>query len=85
MFRRSGSATTRAHRGRLSSTRSETARSSVELARESYKAGNTGVLFVLDAERQSLQSRLGVLRAQTQRFMDTAQLLLAMGGAAKVQ
>lgn len=59
----------------------ETARASVELARASYSAGNTGVLSVLDAERQSLQARLGLLQAQSQRFVDTAQLLLAMGGA----
>lgn len=62
-------------------TAAETATSSVELARASYSAGNVGVLTVLDAERQRLQARLGLLRAQSQRFADTAQLLLAMGGA----
>jgi outer membrane protein TolC len=35
---------------------------------------------VLDAERLRLQARLGLLEAQSQRFADTAQLLLAMGG-----
>ncbi|MBL8267919.1 efflux transporter outer membrane subunit, partial [Steroidobacter sp.] len=59
----------------------DTAKASVELARASYSAGNVGVLSVLDAERQSLQARLGLLEAQSQRFADTAQLLLAMGGA----
>ena len=63
-------------------TAQETARASVDLARASYSAGNVGVLSVLDAERQSLQARLGLLRAQSQRFTDTAQLLLAMGGGA---
>lgn len=58
-----------------------TAETSVELARASYSAGNVGVLAVLDAERQRLQARLGLLQAQAQRFVDTAQLLLAMGGA----
>ncbi len=59
----------------------ETARSSVELARKSYSAGNVGVLSVLDAERQSLQARLGLLDAQSKRFVNTAQLLLAVGGS----
>jgi outer membrane protein TolC len=59
----------------------DTARSSVDLARQSYREGNVGVLQVLDAERQSQQAQLGFLRAQAQRYMDTAQLLLAMGGA----
>lgn len=61
-------------------TAEHVARASVDLARASYSAGNVGVLTVLDAERQSLQARLGLLRAQSQRFVDTAQLLLAMGG-----
>lgn len=62
-------------------TASATAEASVDLARASYSAGNVGVLSVLDAERQRLQARLGLLQAQAQRFTDTAQLLLAMGGA----
>ena len=58
------------------------ARSSVELARESYAAGNSGVLEVLDAQRLLLQAQLGVVRAQAQQYLDTTQLLLALGGAA---
>ncbi len=58
-----------------------TARSSVDLARKSYSAGNVGVLTVLDAERQSLQARLGLLDAQSKRFVNTAELLLAVGGS----
>ena len=72
------------HDGELLAAQSkalDTAHSSVDLARQSYKEGNVGVLQVLDAERQSQQARLGFLRAQAQRYMDTAQLLLAMGGA----
>lgn len=60
----------------------QAATASVELARASYSAGNVGVLSVLDAERQRLQARLGLLRAQSQHYADTAQLLLAMGGGA---
>lgn len=59
----------------------DTARASVDLARQSYSAGNVGVLSVLDAERQSVRARLGVLQAQSRRFVDTAQLLLATGGS----
>lgn len=61
-------------------TAADTAKSSVELARASYSAGNVGVLTVLDAERLRLEAQLGLLQAQSQRFANTAQLLLAMGG-----
>jgi NodT family efflux transporter outer membrane factor (OMF) lipoprotein len=50
------------------------------LTRESYSAGNSGVLQVLDAQRQNQQARLGLVRAQSQRLQDVVQLLLALGG-----
>jgi NodT family efflux transporter outer membrane factor (OMF) lipoprotein len=50
------------------------------LTRESYTAGNTGVLQVLDAQRQSQQARLGLVRAQAQRLTDLIELQLALGG-----
>jgi NodT family efflux transporter outer membrane factor (OMF) lipoprotein len=56
------------------------AAASLHLTRLSYAAGNVGVLQVLDAERQYRQALLGAVRAKTQRFLDTAQLFLAMGG-----
>jgi NodT family efflux transporter outer membrane factor (OMF) lipoprotein len=52
----------------------------LELTRESYSAGNSGVLQVLEAQRQNQQARLGLVRAQSQRLQDTVQLLLALGG-----
>jgi NodT family efflux transporter outer membrane factor (OMF) lipoprotein len=58
------------------------AQSNVELARESYSAGNTGILLVLDAQRQRLNAQLGVLRAEAQQYSDTTQLFLALGGGA---
>ena len=58
------------------------AQSSVELARESYSAGNSGVLQVLDAQRLHQQAQLGFVRAQAQQYLDTAQLFLALGGSA---
>ncbi len=53
----------------------------LELTRESYRAGNSGVLQVLDAQRGDQQARLGLVRAQSQRVGDAVQLLLALGGA----
>ncbi|HUN51339.1 MAG TPA: TolC family protein, partial [Candidatus Sulfotelmatobacter sp.] len=58
----------------------ETASNSLQLQRKSYSGGNTGILNVLDAERQFQQARLGYVRADAQRYQDTVQLLLAMGG-----
>jgi NodT family efflux transporter outer membrane factor (OMF) lipoprotein len=57
-----------------------TAAENLELTRESYSAGNSGVLQVLEAQRQNLQARLGLVRAQSLRLQDTVQLLLALGG-----
>jgi len=59
----------------------DAASDNVELARMSYQEGNTGVLQVLDAERLYQQARLGFVRAEAQRYMDTVQLFLALGGA----
>jgi NodT family efflux transporter outer membrane factor (OMF) lipoprotein len=56
------------------------AQSSLELSRESYSAGNTGILQVLDAQRQRQQAQLGFVRAQAQQYLDTTQLFLALGG-----
>jgi NodT family efflux transporter outer membrane factor (OMF) lipoprotein len=53
---------------------------SLALTRESYRAGNIGLLQVLDAERLNQQARLGYVRARTQQFLDTAQLYVALGG-----
>jgi NodT family efflux transporter outer membrane factor (OMF) lipoprotein len=58
-----------------------TARETVTMTRQSYNEGNVGVLQVLDAERRYQQARLGYVRAQAQRYMDTAQLMLALGGS----
>ena len=58
----------------------QAAQSSLELARISYKEGNAGILLVLDAERSYQQARLGYVRAVAQRYLDTVQLFLALGG-----
>ena len=59
----------------------DAARQNLDLTRKSYNEGNVGVLQVLDAERFYQQARLGYVRAQAQRYVDTAQLFLAVGGA----
>ncbi len=58
----------------------QAAQSNIDLARASYREGNAGVLQVLDAERLYEQARLGFVRAVVQRYMDTVQLFLALGG-----
>ena len=57
-----------------------TARQSLKLARLSYNAGNVGILQVLDAERLFTQARLGLDRTKGQRYQDTVQLYLVLGG-----
>ncbi len=51
----------------------------LRLARLSYEAGNSTFLQLLDPQRQREQAKLGLVRAQTQRLIDTAQLLVALG------
>jgi NodT family efflux transporter outer membrane factor (OMF) lipoprotein len=58
----------------------DAAQSSLDLTRRSYALGNVGVLQVVDAQRVVQQARLGFVRARAQRYLDTAQLFLAMGG-----
>ncbi len=57
-----------------------TAKKSLHVARLSFTAGVVGVLEVLNAERLYAQSRLGYVNAQAQRYQDTVQLYLALGG-----
>jgi NodT family efflux transporter outer membrane factor (OMF) lipoprotein len=58
-----------------------TAAQSLDLARRSYQAGNSGILDVIDAERRYAQAQLGLSRARAQRLLDTAQLFVALGGS----
>ncbi len=56
------------------------AQSSLDLTRRSYSIGSVGILQVVDAQRVVEQARLGFVRAKVQRYLDTAQLFVAMGG-----
>lgn len=58
----------------------QAAQASLDLNRRAYSLGSIAVLQVLDAERLVEQARLGYVRARAQRYLDTAQLFLAMGG-----
>ena len=52
----------------------------VHLERASYQAGNTGLLPVLDAQRQRERAELGLLGAERRQYLDTIGLMLAAGG-----
>jgi len=57
-----------------------TASEAERLQRINYASGGSGILGLLDAQRQYQRARLGYVRAEAQRYQDTIQLLLAMGG-----
>jgi NodT family efflux transporter outer membrane factor (OMF) lipoprotein len=52
----------------------------VRLQRINYGSGGSGIIGLLDAQRQYQQAELGYVRAEAQRYQDTVQLLVAMGG-----
>jgi NodT family efflux transporter outer membrane factor (OMF) lipoprotein len=57
----------------------ETAAESLRLANAAWRGGATGVLPVVDAERQLNTARIAEVRAQAQRYVHTAQLFAATG------
>jgi outer membrane protein TolC len=58
----------------------DTASESLRLQTVNYSGGGIGILNLLDAQRQYQQARLGYVRAEAQRYRDTVQLFVAMGG-----
>ena len=58
----------------------DTASAALRLQRVNYSGGGIGVLNLLDAQRQYQQAQLGYVRAEAQRYQDTVQLFVAMGG-----
>jgi NodT family efflux transporter outer membrane factor (OMF) lipoprotein len=58
----------------------DVAENNLALTRESYSAGNVGVLQILDAERAVQRARIGVTRSHAQRLQDTVELIVALGG-----
>lgn len=51
----------------------------LKLARLSFTEGNSTLLQVLDAERQYDRARIGLVQAEAQRVLDSAQLFVALG------
>lgn len=60
----------------------EAAAASLRLNREGYRAGEVGLLQVLDSERAYQRALLGEIRARTARLLDVAQLSVVLGGGA---
>lgn len=58
----------------------ESSRASLELTQQSYEAGQASFLQILVNQRIFLQARLGIARAESQRYLDTAVLFLVLGG-----
>jgi len=56
------------------------AEANLSLTRSAYQEGNVGILQVLDAQRSYQQARLGYVQTMAQRYLDTVQLFLALGG-----
>ena len=56
------------------------AQANLSLTRAAYREGNVGILRVLDAQRSYQQARLGYVQTVAQRYLDTVQLFLALGG-----
>ncbi|KVD88314.1 hypothetical protein WI90_21200 [Burkholderia ubonensis] len=60
----------------------DTAKASLDLEQESYRVGAASLIDVLQAQRLYAQARVGYAKAKGQRYVDTAQLYVAMGGDA---
>ncbi len=58
-----------------------TAHAALSLTRKSYQAGETNLLRVQDSERQLAEAELGLIRAQSRRYQDTAKLFVALARA----
>ncbi|MDA8177579.1 MAG: efflux transporter outer membrane subunit [Acidithiobacillus sp.] len=55
-------------------------REALKLAEASYRAGASDYLTLLTAEVQYSTAKIAEIKAQSQRYQDTASLLVAMGG-----
>jgi len=58
----------------------DVASESLRLERISYATGASGILNVLNAQRQFEQSSFGYAQVQGKLFLDTIQLMVAVGG-----
>lgn len=62
----------------------QTIRTALALTQESYQAGQTSLLQLLESQRLYQQARLGYARAKGQRYSDSAQLFIALGGSLEI-
>ena len=53
---------------------------SLHLSRDGYRGGEAGILRVLDAQRAYERALLGQIKVRTAQYLDTTQLLVALGG-----
>lgn len=58
------------------------AATNLRLNRDAYRAGEIGVLQVVDAERTYQRALIGRIRTRTAQYLDTVQLAIALGGHA---
>jgi NodT family efflux transporter outer membrane factor (OMF) lipoprotein len=58
----------------------EASRASLELTQQSFEAGQASFLQIIEAQRLYQEARLGMARAESSRYTDTATLFLAVGG-----
>jgi NodT family efflux transporter outer membrane factor (OMF) lipoprotein len=56
------------------------ARESLDLAQKQFRYGASSYLSLLNAQRQYLLARIGLVQVQTLRYSDTAALFQALGG-----
>lgn len=57
----------------------EASRASLELTQQGFQAGQASFLQILESQRLYQQARLGIARAQSARYVDTALFFLAAG------
>ena len=60
----------------------DAAQVTLDLTQQSYQAGQASFLQIIEAQRLFEEARLGYVKAQAQRYADSAQLFIAMGGDA---
>jgi NodT family efflux transporter outer membrane factor (OMF) lipoprotein len=58
----------------------QTATRNRDLSRQSFEAGNTGILNVLDAERLYQRAQLALVDATARQYVDVARLFVATAG-----
>ena len=58
----------------------DAAKTSLALTRDRFSVGTANMLQLLDAERSYQQARISYSHACAQRYLDSAQLLVALGG-----